>query len=61
MARKLTRNMSTKESRDWWAGVLAAGAQAPEVDMTPTPYPKHTSRPTRASASDARTRRRAKR
>jgi hypothetical protein len=61
MSRKLTRNMSTKESRDWWAGVLAAGAQAPEVDITPTPYPKDVSRSPRTKAADARTRRRAKR
>lgn len=40
MTRKLTRNTSTKESREWWDGVLAAGSNAPQVEMTPKPYSK---------------------
>ena len=44
MSRKLVRNMSTKESRDWWNAVLAAAASAPKVDLEPKPYGTSTSR-----------------
>ncbi len=51
MSRRLVRNMSSKESREWWNGVLAAAASAPKVDLEPKPYERSASRTGRTKPS----------
>lgn len=49
MGKKLVRNTSSKESREWWAAVRSAAASAPKLTYEPSSRPDSTKRPTTAT------------
>lgn len=40
MTRKLVRNLSDKESREWWNAIEAAARSAPKLELERKPFPK---------------------
>lgn len=58
MTRKLVRNLSDKESREWWNAIETAARNAPKLDVERKPFPKAPERkadqPPRAKASTKR-------
>ncbi len=40
MTGKLVRNLSDKQSREWWTAIEAAARTAPKLDSERRPFPK---------------------